>query len=132
MDALFRIHGPQTAEVSVLLTDDQTMRELNLRFRGVDEPTDVLSFPAPAGPEMPLGDIAVSVEFAAKGAKARGVSASEEAAFLALHGGLHLLGWDDETDEQRDQMVQEMNRVAQAAGLRKDESWASVPHGAHR
>lgn len=132
MDVLLNLHGQAQAEVSVLLTDDESMRELNRRFRGVDEPTDVLSFPGPPGPHMPLGDIAISVPFAERGAKARGVSTSEEAAFLALHGGLHLLGWEDQTEDQREEMVQEMNRVAQAAGLRRDDGWASVPHGEGR
>jgi len=107
------------------------------QFRGLDEPTDVLSFPA--GPGAPvLGDIAISVDTAqrqadARGASllARGASLLDEVQFLALHGGLHLLGYDDVTDEGRDDMVRRMNAVAEQIGLIPDADWSSLPHGAH-
>lgn len=94
----------------------------------MDEATDVLTFPSdPAWPGM-VGQIAISMDFSERGAIARGVTLTEETAFLALHGALHLAGWDDETDQERDAMVAEMNRIALLAGLKPDENWASQPH----
>lgn len=97
-------------------------------MRGVDEATDVLTFPS--DPEWPgmVGQIAISLDFAERGARVRRVTLSEETAFLALHGALHLAGWDDESEEERDAMVAEMNRIALLAGLKPDENWASQPH----
>ncbi len=118
----------RSGEVEILLADDEALRELNQRMRGVDEATDVLTFPSdPAWPGM-VGQIAISMDFAERGAKARGVTLSEETAFLALHGALHLAGWEDETDQERDEMVAEMNRIAILAGLKPDDNWASQPH----
>lgn len=72
------------------------MRALNRRFRGKDTPTDVLSFPAGQG-EL-LGDIVVSVPYAARQARRRGERTQREIDRLLLHGYLHLLGYDHETD----------------------------------
>ncbi len=80
-----------------LLTDDETLRRLNREFRAKDEPTDVLSFPAPS-PDGGLGDIAVSVDRAREQAAAYGHELSAELRILLLHGVLHLLGHDHETD----------------------------------
>lgn len=82
---------------TVLLTDDRELRRLNRQFLGKDYATDVLSFPAPPGVEG-LGDIAISVERAAGQAREHGHSTGEEIAILILHGVLHLLGMDHETD----------------------------------
>jgi probable rRNA maturation factor len=119
-------HGLSDANVCVLLTDDQHIRELNARFRGMDEPTDVLTFPS--GLPDPLGDIAISVEYAQRQAEARGVSLSQELGYLAIHGALHLAGLDDEEEAQRAHMVREMNAVAVEVGLKPDEAWASILH----
>lgn len=128
---VFELH-PSSGDVDVVVTTDEEMRELNRLHRDIDEATDVLTFPGPDWPGAPLGDIALSYNFALKGAVARGVEVEEELAYLAIHGGLHLLGWDDERDEDRDAMVVEMNRIALAAGLRPDPDWASQPHGDSR
>lgn len=84
--------GYRERELSVLLTDDEGIRELNRRFRGKDKPTDVLSFPM----EDPclIGDIAVSMERARAQAAEFGVSENEELARLLVHGILHLIGHD--------------------------------------
>ena len=98
--------------VNVLLTGDGTLRRLNRRFAGEDHATDVLAFPATAeGPHRDmqdlqdagfLGDIAVSVPRVARQALDHGVSAERELAMLAIHGTLHLLGYDHATpDEER-------------------------------
>lgn len=103
---------------------------MNLRFRGLDEATDVLTFPGDGVPGAPLGDIAIALPYAERQADARGVSVSQELGYLAIHGTLHLLGFDDAAEEDRVEMVREMNRVAVEAGLRPDENWASILHSA--
>ena len=100
-------------EVDVLFTDDEGIREINLEQRGVDKPTDVLSFPmfqltpgqppdaAEADPEtglLPLGDMVLSLERAQAQAAEYGHSVQREAAYLAVHSVLHLLGYDHMDD----------------------------------
>ncbi len=92
-----------SGQVTVLLATDATLRDLNRRFRGKDEATDVLSFPAkslqntkPA--ERVAGDVAVSVETARKQAAEQGHALGVELRVLILHGLLHLAGYDHETD----------------------------------
>jgi probable rRNA maturation factor len=85
--------------VNVLITSNDELRELNLRFRGKDQPTDVLSFPA--SPEVKprySGDIAISAEIAAHNARSLGHTVAQEIKILALHGILHLRGYDHERD----------------------------------
>jgi probable rRNA maturation factor len=87
------------AAVHVLVTSNIELRELNRRFRGKDQPTDVLSFPAlPGLKPRYAGDIAISAEIAAQNARALGHSAAAEIKILALHGILHLRGYDHERD----------------------------------
>jgi probable rRNA maturation factor len=85
-------------EVALVLTGDRAVRALNRRYRGKDKPTDVLSFPGPGG-EAGLGDIVISVETAARNAKEYGRTLPQELDILALHGFLHVLGYDHETDD---------------------------------
>ncbi|MCC6364139.1 MAG: rRNA maturation RNase YbeY [Bryobacterales bacterium] len=80
-----------------LVTTDARLQQLNRDFLGQDYPTDVLSFPA-AGTQAQLGDIAISVERAANQAAAFGHTMEEEIEILMLHGALHLLGMDHESD----------------------------------
>lgn len=97
------------ASLALVLSDDTLLRELNLRHREVDAPTDVLSFPAAEGEDFPtpegepafLGDIVVSVESVARQAVEVGLATGEELAHVVLHGLLHLLGYDhEEADEE--------------------------------
>lgn len=83
-----------------LVTTDRELRELNRRFLGRDEPTDVLSFPQPGNTGW-IGEIAISVDRAAQQAARLGHSLTEEIQILMLHGVLHLLGMDHETDRGR-------------------------------
>jgi probable rRNA maturation factor len=90
-------------EVSVLLTDDESIRVLNRTWRKLDQPTDVLSFPAPKlggpGPTgVPLGDIVIAFETTAGEAAAERKPFRHHLAHLAVHGFLHLLGYDHESD----------------------------------
>ncbi len=120
-------------KVDLLLTDDTEVRALNHRFRNIDDTTDVLTFPAyhgdlPESADEPLGDIAISVPYAQRQADARGVSLSNELAMLAIHGALHLVGFDDIGDEDRRMMQEEMNAMAIALGLQPDPEWSSLLH----
>ncbi len=86
-------------EVDVLLTSDAEIKRLNKAFRGKNQATDVLSFPAPAEAEGVAGDLAVSLDTAARQAEEQGHSLRDELRILLLHGLLHLAGEDHETDE---------------------------------
>jgi len=98
----------EKAEVSVTITDNAAIHELNLEHRGVDRPTDVLSFPlfedddddAMEYGAVVLGDIVLSIEKAAEQAEEYGHSIEREIAFLCVHSVLHLLGYDHETSEE--------------------------------
>jgi probable rRNA maturation factor len=84
--------------VALVLGGDRLLRRLNRDYRGKDRPTDVLSFPGD-GTEGGLGDILISVETAGRNARERGRTLAEELDVLALHGFLHVLGHDHETDD---------------------------------
>lgn len=116
-------------EVSVLITDDANLLRLNIEFRNLNEPTDVLTFPAPSTAKGELGDIAISVDFARRHAELRGVPIEDEVAMLAIHGGLHLAGLDDRSEKDREMMVRLMNLVADESGVATDAEWSSLPHG---
>lgn len=129
--ATLSLHGSRPGQVSLLLTTDDDIRRLNKTFRGIDSATDVLSFPVDgrwAGSDrLRLGDVAISVPYASRQADARGVELRTELAYLAIHGTLHLVGLDDETDTQRAEMAAAMNRVGVAVGLAPDHNWTSLP-----
>ena len=92
--------APQADSFAVSFIDDVEMRELNKIFRGRDAATDVLSFPGGSTEEgRHLGDVAVSVETARRQAERAGRSSYREVQALLLHGVLHCLGYDHETDE---------------------------------
>jgi probable rRNA maturation factor len=88
--------------VSILLTGDERIRELNRQFRGKNSATDVLSFPAAREVDgrrsQSAGDLAISLDTAARQAAAFGHSLADEVRVLILHGALHLAGFDHETD----------------------------------
>ena len=95
------------SELAIVLTDDSTIRLLNRDWRGVDAPTNVLSFPAPrAGGDRPfIGDIVLAYETIAAEARAERKPFAHHFAYLAVHGFLHLLGYDHE--RKRDAEVME-------------------------
>ena len=101
-EEMLQAMGSDDSSVTVAFVSDSKIRELNRQFRGIDKPTDVLSFPA--GDEGQLGDIAISLETAARQSKENGLTLNGEIAQLLLHGLLHLSGYDHETDNG------EMNR----------------------
>jgi len=89
---------PPDAELSLALADDATVRTLNRDYRAKDKPTNVLSFPAPHGPL--LGDVIIAYETLAREAAEEGVPPSDHLAHLTIHGLLHLLGYDHETEAE--------------------------------
>ena len=123
LTTLFEMYGMDDPEVSILLTTDEKIRDLNKQYRYIDEPTDVLSFPAGEFEHAPLGDIAISIPFAKRQAEKRGVSLDVELAYLVIHGGLHLIGYKDETEEEYHEMLKQMNRIAERMGLLQNEKW---------
>jgi probable rRNA maturation factor len=109
-DAALAVAPPvgEEVEISILLAGDATVRELNRAWRGKDKPTNVLSFPANPqrgvpGPR-PLGDIVLAFETVDGEAQAEGKTLADHAAHLIVHGVLHLLGCDHETDAEAEAM----------------------------
>jgi probable rRNA maturation factor len=96
--------------VAVLLTDDAEMRRLNAQWRHIDKPTNVLSFPPAAnqqaGAVKSLGDIAIAYETSAREAEEEAKPFADHLSHLAVHGFLHLLGYDHDTDAQAGEMEQ--------------------------
>ncbi|SMC09562.1 rRNA maturation RNase YbeY [Nitratiruptor tergarcus] len=85
-------------DIELLIVDNEEIRKLNNLYRGIDKPTDVLSFPLQNAPMTPLGSIVISIEKAHEAAKKFGHTLDEEIALLFTHGLLHLLGYDHEAD----------------------------------
>jgi probable rRNA maturation factor len=124
------LYGLDSAEVSVTLTDNVYIHELNKKYRGIDRPTDVLSFALNEGDEPEvfdgpevnmLGDIIISVERAVEQASEYGHSVEREIAFLTVHGMLHLLGYDHMEEEDRKEMRQEEDFVMEKLGITRGE-----------
>ncbi|MCL2054780.1 MAG: rRNA maturation RNase YbeY [Oscillospiraceae bacterium] len=117
----------KNAEVSVSLVSDSKIKGMNQSFRGLDEPTDVLSFPLgengsydinPDTGALLLGDIVLSLDTAARQAKAYGHSLEREVGFLTVHSMLHLLGYDHEgTEEQAAEMRKKEELVLEKLGI---------------
>ncbi|WP_044894759.1 rRNA maturation RNase YbeY [Bacillus alveayuensis] len=118
------------AEVSVTFVDNEKIREINRDYRGKDKPTDVISFALEemgdgeieiVGAEMPpmLGDIIISVPKAREQAEEYGHSFMRELGFLAVHGFLHLLGYDHETEEEEKEMFSKQEQILETFGLKR-------------
>ncbi|MEJ5252749.1 MAG: rRNA maturation RNase YbeY [Chthonomonadetes bacterium] len=130
---LLRQEGCDKGAVSIVLTDDEQIRVLNRTYRGKDEPTDVLSFSlreissdetaidlAQLDEEPPLGEVYISVPTARRQAEAGGRTLEEEVTFLAVHGVLHLLGYEDESQEGYEQMLRKGWAIVQSARPGRD------------
>lgn len=111
------------AALTILLTEDEYVRELNRQFRGEDRATDVLSFSA--GDPLPgseglleyLGDIAISVDTARRQAEQKGHTLEAEVQLLAVHGVLHLLAYDHQTADDKEAMWQAQARILKRLDL---------------
>ncbi len=102
-------------EVALLMTGDAAMQDLNSRFRGKDAPTNVLSFPAD-GVAGFLGDIALARETCIREAAERNISLRNHAAHLIVHGILHLIGYDHQSDAEADAMESRETEILGAMG----------------
>jgi probable rRNA maturation factor len=126
----------QPATVDVLLVTDEEMQEINATRRGIDEATDVLSFPTldlkpgegitqdffvlPPDAKQHLGDVVISVLRVESQAEEAGHSRERELAFLTVHGILHILGYDHDTDDRRRQMRRREEEILGELGLRRN------------
>ena len=138
--ALDYVGCPYEAEVNLLLTMNEQIHEMNLQFRGIDRPTDVLSFPLvdypipgefdfleerddcfnPESGELSLGDIDISKEKDLTQAEEYGHSLRREMCFLFTHGILHLLGYDHMTDEQEKEMFGLQDEILGALSIERE------------
>ena len=137
-ESLDYVECPYDAEVNVLLTDNAGIHQINLDMRGIDNPTDVLSFPMfqltpgvlpenwdeykdPETGLVPLGDMAISLERAKEQAKEFGHSTRREVGYLTIHSILHLLGYDhvDEGAMKRQMRAREEKILAEIELPRK-------------
>ena len=117
--------GPGDCELAVMLTDDAGIRTLNANWRGIDRPTNVLSFPAlqPEGkrqaddPPRMLGDIAIAYETVRREADDEGKSFASHLSHLAVHGYLHLVGYDHENDADAEAMEQRERVILKQLGI---------------
>ncbi|KYD12341.1 rRNA maturation RNase YbeY [Parageobacillus sp. VR-IP] len=121
---------PQGAEVSVSFVDNERIRIINRDYRGKDQPTDVISFALEEkgegeieiiGADIPplLGDIIISIPKAKEQAEEYGHSFMRELGFLAVHGFLHLLGYDHQTEEEEKTMFSKQEEILKQFGLRR-------------
>ena len=124
-----KLYDVENGEVSVTLTNNAYIHTLNKQYRGIDRPTDVLSFAlnesvepeTEGGPDINvLGDLVISVERAEEQAQEYGHSLRREVAFLTVHGMLHLLGYDHMEDEEREQMEAEQRFVMEKLGIGRE------------
>lgn len=120
---------PAEAEISLLFVDDSRIRTLNLAYRGIDAPTDVLSFalqeemeeePDLEFADQMLGDIVISLPRARAQAEEYGHSLERELIYLAVHGTLHLLGYDHEEEAAKQEMRRREEEVMAALSLERD------------
>lgn len=119
----------EQCEVSLVLVDDEYIHELNRDYRGIDRPTDVLSFALDEGEEPDvidgpeeslIGDIIISLETAARQATEYNHSLERELAFLTVHGMLHLLGYDHEDVNDRQKMREQEEHILLLMGISRD------------
>lgn len=113
---------PSRPDIAVMLADDAAIRDLNREWRGKDKATNVLSFPAdpdlaPDEGEAHLGDIAIAFETLCREAEAEGKTRGHHLSHLAVHGTLHLLGFDHETGEEAEEMEALERRILAALGV---------------
>jgi len=115
--------GEEMSDLSLVIMGDKKMRRLNKQFRGINQPTDVLSFPA-GSPMMNgagyLGDIVISLPRARHQASAAGHSLNDELQLLVVHGVLHLLGHDHDTPNRKKKMWAVQDEILRNLGVRID------------
>lgn len=117
MDSLSAKFPKINAEANLKIIQPSAMQELNLKYSGEDYATDVLSFPYPAVDGGELGDIVINQAKLDEQAKDAGITRSDEAALLALHGVLHLLGYDHQTEEDQRRLGRLQQEILTDAGI---------------
>lgn len=131
---------PYAAEVNVVVTDNHEIQKMNREYRGIDAPTDVLSFPMleftvpsdfshveeafedcfnPESGELMLGDIILSVDKIREQAESYGHSQTRELAFLVAHSMLHLCGYDHEEESEREEMERKQREILELRGYKR-------------
>lgn len=138
--ALDYVGCPYEAEINLLLTEDDAIREMNQSFREIDRSTDVLSFPMleyetpgdfskveeqpdafnPETGELVLGDIVISKEHVLEQAAAYGHSPKREYAFLIAHSMLHLFGYDHMEEDERAEMEQKQREILETVNISRE------------
>ncbi|MCS6908499.1 MAG: rRNA maturation RNase YbeY [Anaerolineales bacterium] len=120
--ALAAVFPQLEGDLTLVLSSDDRIRSLNRQFRGFDAPTDVLSFPFgeinPQSGRKYLGDVVISLDRAREQAAAAGHSLSAELALLAVHGVLHLCGYDHEIPADKEQMWAVQEAILASLGIR--------------
>ena len=134
ISAVLTYEGIATAGVAIVVTDNEYVQRLNRAYRGVDAPTDVLSFAAQEGDDLDavlapeaadeidryLGDLILAYPYAAAQAARYGYPIPTELQLLVVHGGLHLLGYDHDTDENQAEMWAAQNAILIGLGVNVD------------
>ena len=113
--------GRKPGALSLVLVDDGRISELNCQFLGCSGPTDVIAFPGEEGEEWG-GEVIISVETAMRQAQQQGHSLARELCILAVHGVLHLLGYDDASERGQAQMNQLQIQIADDICLAGDQA----------
>lgn len=118
------LHEHHTAAgtgISIVIADDNTIRQMNCQYRDVDKPTDVLSFPADPAPvpesEPYLGDLVLALPYIQRQAAAEGHSIPDELVLAVIHGTLHLLGYDHDTPERQAAMWAKQAQALKTMGV---------------
>jgi probable rRNA maturation factor len=121
-EAAMRDNDAPPSEISVVLSDDEHLRELNKHHRGMDKPTNVLSFPAarikaPAGAPRILGDVVLAYETVQREAAEESKPIENHLSHLVVHGVLHLLGYDHEDEEEAEMMEARERQILAKLGI---------------
>jgi probable rRNA maturation factor len=111
------LERPSDAPVSVVLADDAYVKELNIAYRGKKEATNVLAFPATAGPEPELGDVVLALETVVKEAESSGLPLRDRVAHMVVHGYFHLAGYDHQSEAEADVMENLERRALARLGM---------------
>jgi probable rRNA maturation factor len=117
VEHIIEAEGVTADEVSILITNDAEIQGLNVEYRNIDAPTDVLSFPMD---EEYLGDIVISMDKVLEQAEEYGHSPKREIAFLTVHGMLHLLGYDHIEEEDRMRMRAREDELLNELGILRE------------
>lgn len=128
---------PALCELAVILTDDAAIRLLNKQWRGIDRPTNVLSFPAsgaaaPSGAPQILGDVVMAFECLEREAKEAGKPMTAHLAHLTVHGVLHLFGYDHEREDEADAMERLETHILSGLGISDPYAEAALPRAIAR